>query len=348
MRLGDLAAALDLDVEGDRDVEVRRIANLEDAGPDDLAFVADGRYAQAFEHSHAAAFLLPDSFEAGDRACMRSATPHVDFARVVEVLYPEPGPAPGVHPTAVVADDVRLGKDVSIGAYAVIGERVQIGDRTRIRPHVTVYSDCVIGDDCEIHSGTQLRSRVRMGNRVVIQNCSVIGSDGFGFAFRPDGTRVRIPHRSGVEIGDDVDIGSNTAIDASHPAHPRAADGSAGTRIARGVKIDNHVHVAHGCKIGEATTLCAHIGLAGRTTIGRNVFFAGHGATSGNLHIGDGTAIFGMSGVMGDVEPGSQLVGVPVQPRRTFFRVLAASKRLPELLKRVARLEKKLGLDADD
>jgi UDP-3-O-[3-hydroxymyristoyl] glucosamine N-acyltransferase len=178
---------------------------------------------------------------------------------------------------------------------------------------------------------------------VVVHNGAVVGSDGFGFAFGKGG-RVRVPHRSGVHVEDDVEIGANTTIDASHPGHPRRGRASAATWVGRGVKIDNLVQVAHGCSLDEHTTLCAQVGLAGRTSVGKGVFFAGQSATAGDLHVADGTAILGMSGVMSDTEPGAKLVGVPVMPRALFFRVLAASKRLPDLLKRVARIEKALGV----
>jgi UDP-3-O-[3-hydroxymyristoyl] glucosamine N-acyltransferase len=247
-----------------------------------------------------------------------------------------------------VSPDTVLGRDVSVGPYSVIGARVRIGERSRIHPHVTIYPDCQVGQDCEIHSGVHLRSRVRLGNRVVVHNGAVIGGSGFGFAFRPDGTRLRVPHRSGVEVEDDVEIGANTTIDASHPGHPRRGRASSATWIGRAVKIDNLVQVAHGCSVDEGTTLCAHVGLAGRTSVGKNAFFAGGAMTSGNLHVADRTAVLGMSGVMSDTEPGSQLVGVPVMPRVAFFRVLAATKRLPDLLKRFARLERRLGIETEE
>ncbi len=343
MQLQQLAVALSLPHEGDSQLEIQGLAGLEDAREGELSFVTSPRYRRAFEHSRASAFLVPLEFDTRGRACLRSAQPYPDFARAVEILYPQSMPAPGVHPSAVIAGDVGLGKDVAIGAYVVIGDRVRIGDRTRIDAHVTIYSDSTIGEDCTIHSGVHLHSRVSTGNRVVIHSGAVIGSQGFGFAFRPDGTRVRIPHRSGVVIEDDAEIGANTTIDASHPGHQRDALGRSSTHIGRAVKIDNQVQVAHGCEVGDGTTLCAGVGIGGGTRIGRNVFFAGLSATAGNLRVADGTSVLGMSGVMSDTEPGAQLVGVPVLPRRLFFRIVAASKRLPELLKRMDRIEQHLG-----
>ncbi len=343
MELQEVAEALGLPCEGDARLEIRGLAGLADAREGQLSFVTGARYRTAFESSKASAVLAPLDFDTCGRACLRSAQPYPDFARAIELFHPEPAHAPGAHPTAVVPEDAELGPDVSIGAYAVLGERVRVGARSRIDPHVTIYPDCTIGSDCTIHSGVHLHSRVRLGDRVVIHSGAVVGSQGFGFAFQPDGTRSRVPHRSGVVIEDDAEIGANTTIDASHSAHACDAQGRPSTRIGRGVKIDNQVQVAHGCEVDDGTTLCAGVGIAGSTRIGKNVFFAGLSATSGNLRVADGTAVLGMSGVMKDTEPGDQLVGVPVLPRRLFFRILAASKRLPDLLKRVDRIEQRLG-----
>ena len=332
-------------LEGDPEVEIRGLASLADAQSGDLTFVTGPRYRRAFEQSKASAFLAPPDFDVGDRPCLRTLQPYADFARVIGLMFPEPAPVPGIHPSAAVAEDAELGADVSVGAYAVIGERARIGASTHIRPHVTIYPDCVIGRGCEIHSGAHLHSNVKIGDRVVIHSGAVIGSQGFGFAFRGDGTRIRIPHRAGVVIEDEAEIGANTTIDASHFAHARDALNRSSTRIGRGVKIDNQVQVAHGCEVDDGSTLCAGVGIAGSTRIGKNVFFGGLAATSGNLRVGDGTAVLGMSGVMSDTEPGSQLVGVPVLPRRLFFRVHAATKKLPDLLKRIRRIEETLSLE---
>lgn len=343
MKLEEIAGALDLVLEGDGSLEISGLAGLDDAAPGELSFAGGARYAKEFEASRASAFLLPAGFDALGRSCLRSPVPYLDFARAIDLFLPDAAVECGVHPTAVVARDAVLGEGVSIGALCVIGARTRIGPRTRIHPHVVVYPDCEIGEDCEIHSGAHLRARVRLGCRVVVHNGAVLGSEGFGFAFGSGG-RARVPHRCGVHVDDDAEIGANSTIDASHPGHPRRGRPSAATYVGRAVKIDNLVQVAHGCSLEEHTTLCAQVGLAGRTSVGRGVFFAGQSATSGDLHVADGTAVLGMSGVMGDTEPGAKLVGVPVMPRALFFRVLAASKRLPELFKRVARIERSLGV----
>ena len=346
MLLAELASALSLPLEGDGSVALDGLASLEDAGARELAFVTGPKYQAAFVASRAGAFLLPPGFEALGRSCLRSPAAYADFARAIERFYPRPVPAPGVHSSAVVAPDARLGPDVSIGACAVIGAGARIAARVRIHPHVTVYPGVEIGEDSEIHSGAQLREGVRIGRRVLVNNGAVIGSPGFGFTMRADGTRVRVPHVCPVEIGDDCEIGANTAIDASHPGHSRRGHPVVRTRLGVGVKIDNLVQVGHGCQIGDHTVICADVALGGGTEIGRYVYIGGGSTSAGHLKVGDLTLIGGMSGLASDVAPGSQVLGVPAVERRLWAKVIAAQKRLPELFHRVRRIEKRL--DGDD
>lgn len=347
MRLAELAGGLSLPFEGDGSVAIDGLASLEDAGPSELAFVTAPKYRKAFEASRAGAFLLPTEFDALGRPCLRSPAVYADFARAIGIFYPIPIPAPGVHPSAVVAPDVRLGIGVSIGACAVIGAGSKIGARTLIHPHVTLYPGVEIGEDVVIHSGAQIREGVHIGNRVLINNGVVIGAPGFGFVTRADGTRVRVPHVCAVEIGDDCDIGANTTIDASHPGHPRRGHARASTRLGIDVKIDNSVQIAHGCEIGDHSTLCAQVGLAGSTKVGRYVFLGGKAASAGHLTIGDLSMVGALAAASGDVAPGAQLLGVPAIERRLFGKVTAALKRLPELLQRVRRIEKRLDMDGE-
>ncbi len=348
MKLAELAAQLALPLEGDGDVALDGLASLEDAGPSELAFVTGPKYQDAFAASRAGAFLLPAGFAGLGRPCLRSPAPYADFARAVELFHPRRPPAPGVHASAVVASDARLGADVSIGPYAVVGAGARIGARARIHPHVTVYPDVEIGEDSEIHSGACIREGTRIGKRVVIQNGAVIGAAGFGFTTRADGKRVRVPHVCPVEIGDDCEIGANTTIDASHPGHARRGHTTVRTRIGAGVIIDNGVQIAHGCEIGDSSTLCAHVGLAGSTVVGRHVYMGGKAASAGHLTIGDLSLVGAMAAPAGDLEPGAQVLGVPAMERRLWAKVIAAQKRLPELLVRVRRLEKKLGSGGED
>ncbi len=346
MRLQELATALDLAYEGDPDLEIRGLAGLRDATHSELSFVTGERYRKDFEASEGAAFLAPPDFETQGKPCLRAAAPYAEFARAVDILYPRERPTPGTHETAVVAPDVVLGADVSIGAYSVLGSGVQIGDRSCIHPHVTLYPGVCIGVDCEIHSGARLRDGVTLGDRCVIQNGAVIGAEGFGFVFRADGTRVRVPHRCPVELGDDCEVGANATIDAAHPGHSRRGHAQVRTRIDAGVKIDNQVHVGHGSSIGRDATLCAQVGMSGSSSIGAGAFLAGQVGVGDNVHIGERTLVGGKTGVTSDVGPDLQILGYPHMERRLWGRVMVASKRLPELLRRVRELEKKI--DTDD
>jgi len=345
VKLHEIARALGLEFEGDPEIDLRAVGGLEDAAEGDLSFATGPRYRAAFERSRAAAFLLPPEFESLGRPCLRSLAPYADLVRAIELLMPPlVHPEPGIHPMAAVAADAVLGAEVSVGPFAAIGARTRIGDRSVIHPHVAIYAGCEIGSDCVIHSGAQLREGTRLGDRVVIQNGVVLGSDGFGFAHRADGTRVRIPHRFPVEVADDVEIGANSTVDASHPGQRRFGHAEARTRIGRGVKIDNLVQVGHGCALGEGSTVCAQVGLAGSTEVGRHVLFAGQSASAGHLSVGDGALIGARAAVASDAEPGARLLGVPAMERRAWGRFVVLRKRIPELFRRVRALEQRLGL----
>lgn len=349
MKLGEIASWLGVPLEGRPDVEIGGLAGLDDAGPGDLSFVTGRRYRRAFERSRGGAFLVPPGFDSLERPSLRSRAPYADFARAVELFYPPPvRPVSGVHPTAVLGEGVEIGREVSIGPYVVLGARVRIGDRTVIHPHVTLYADVVVGRECVLHAGVHLREGVRLGDRVRIENGVVLGGEGFGYALREDGVRIRVPHCCPVEVGDDTDIGANTTIDASHPGQPHFGHGRTRTWIGKGVKIDNLVTVGHGCSVGDLSTIASQVGLAGGTEIGRGVLFAGQAASAGHLRVGDGAMVGGRTAVTGDLAPGAQVLGVPHMERRRWARAVVALRRLPELVHRVRRLELRLGIDPKD
>ena len=347
MQLESLARALGLQLEGDPNHEIHGLAGLADAGSFELSFVASLHHQKAFRASKGGAFILPEGFDREGRTCLRSAAPYVDFGRAVEIFLPRASPQPGIHPTAIIEADVRLGEDISVGPYVVIGLGSSVGDRCVLHPHVTVYPDVSIGADCEIHSGAHLRQGVRLGDCVVIQSGAVIGGEGFGYAFLPDGRRVRIPHRCGVELGNEVEVGSNSTIDAAHPGHPRHGHAEGGTRIGAETKLDNLVQIGHGVAIGERSTVCASAAVSGGVRVGNGVYLGGGTIYGGGSEIGDGSFVGAGSGVLGTWPPGSQLLGRPAVDRRLFARIAAAWKRLPELLRRVRRIERRLGMERE-
>ena len=343
-RLGELAQVLDLELNGDPGFAISGLAGLDDAGPADLSFVTGPRFAGALARSGAGAVIAPPDFDVGARPCLRSRSPYADFARAISHLFPGPEVRAQIHSTAVVAAGVELGDGVSVGAYTVIGEGARVGARTRIHPHVTIYPGVEIGEDCEIHSGAHLRSGVRVGARTLVQNGAVLGADGFGFTFTAEGRRVRIPHTAGVDVGEDAEIGANATVDASHVGQPRHGRETSATYLGPGVKVDNLVQVGHGVSVGAGTVLCAQVGLAGGAHIGRHVTMGGQSA-AGSVEVGDGALVGGRGAAAQDVEPGAQVLGYPAMDRRLFGRVAAAWKRLPELLRRVKRIEQHLGLE---
>jgi UDP-3-O-[3-hydroxymyristoyl] glucosamine N-acyltransferase len=348
LKLSVLAEQLGVDLEGDPHLEITGLAGLEDAGPTELSFVSGPRYARALKQSRAGAVLAPPGMLVAGRSCLRSPSPYSAFARAVPIFYPAAAEPSGVHPTAVVSEDAELGPGVAIGPYAVVGPSCRVGARTRIHAHAVLYGDATLGADCVVHAHVAVHPRVRIGDRVVIHAGAVIGSEGFGFTLDSPAGVLRIPHRAGVEIADDVEIGAHTTVDAAHPGHPRLGHPTSATRIGRAVKIDNQVQVGHGCVIGDETMICAQVGLAGCTVIGRGVYIAGQSGTKGHVRIADGGRVGGATSITADVEPGAFVLGVvPAVERRAWARIVASWKRLPELLGRVRALEERAGVRSE-
>lgn len=204
LTLREIAARLDGRLEGDGGIEIRGVAGIDDAGPGDLTFFANPKYAPELRRTRASAVILAENAEPAPCAMLRVRHPYLAFARAVELFADPWRPAPGVHRLAFVGDGVELGPDVSIGPFAVIEDRVRIGANTIVHPHVTIGREAQIGEDCLLHARVSIRERVRLGRRVVVQDGAVIGSDGFGFAQRPDGTHHKIPQIGTVVVDDDV------------------------------------------------------------------------------------------------------------------------------------------------
>ncbi len=333
MKLREIAERLECRLEGDGDIEIRRVAGIEDAGAGDLTFFANPKYAPELRRTGASAVILADGAEGAPCAMLRARHPYLAFAKAVELFADTHRPASGIHRLADVAATAVVAPDASVGAFAVVDEGAHVGARTIVHPHVMIGREARLGDDCVIHSHVSIRERVRVGDRVVIQNGAVIGSDGFGFARKPDGTHHKIPQVGGVVIEDDVEIGANAAID-------RPAVGE--TRIGAGSKIDNLVQIAHGVTIGRNVLLAAQVGIAGSTTIQDAVTLAGQVGVSGHITVGKGTIATAQTGVPNSVEPGSFISGYPAIDNRDWLKSSAVFRRLPELRKTIADLEARL------
>jgi UDP-3-O-[3-hydroxymyristoyl] glucosamine N-acyltransferase len=204
LKLKDIAQRLDCRLEGDGDLEIQAVARIEDAGPSDLTFFANPKYAAELRATRAGAVILGETAEGAPCAMLRCRHPYLAFAQAVELFGDGWRPQPGVHRLAWVGDGVELGPDVSIAAFAVVGDGVRIGARTIVYPHVTIGRDTILGDDCVVHARVSLRERVTIGHRVVIQDGAVVGSDGFGFARRADGSHHKITQIGSVIVEDDV------------------------------------------------------------------------------------------------------------------------------------------------
>ena len=330
MKLRDLAERIACGLEGDGEIEIVRVAGIQHAEPGDLTFLANSKYEPAVAHTRASAILLRDGAPDAPCATLRTPDPYLAFARAVALFAPAWRPPPGIHALTAVASDARIGLGVSIGAFVSIAEGASIGDNTVVFPNVTIGAGARIGADCVIHSNVAIRERVAIGSRVVLQNGVIIGSDGYGFVRRGDGTHEKIPQIATVVIEDDVELGANTTVD-------RPAVGE--TRIRSGTKIDNLVQIGHGVTVGRNVLMAAQVGIAGSTDVGDDVVFGGQVGVVGHLTIGRGSVIIAQAGVGNSLEPGEMVAGSPAIDARQWRRALVLFRRLPELKRRVEELE---------
>ena len=337
MTLGELARRLDCPIEGDAAIEIRRVAKIEDAAEGDVTFLANPKYAAKLATTRASAVILngedPAARKSYRGAVIRSTSPYLTFAKAAQVLAPVRQIAAGIHSLAQVASDAVVDASASIGAFAVIGSGARVGARTIIHPHVVIGDGTIVGADCILHAHVSIREACTIGSRVIIQNGAVVGSDGYGFAQRPDGSHEKIPQTGPVVIEDDVEIGANTTID-------RPAVGE--TRIKAGTKIDNLVQVGHGVVLGRNVLLAAQVGIAGSTAIGDNVMFGGQAGAAGHLSIGDRVKVGARAAIFSSVEDEAFVAGTPAIDNEEWKKASAVFRRLPDLRRRVMALEKRL------
>ena len=325
MKLSQIASAVGARLEG-KDVEITAVAGIEQAGPGELTFVSNPRYASAAKTTKASAVIVANDFPALATPTLRGTNPYLAFARALELFYQPPQYAPGIHSTAVVHESARIGERAHIGAYVVIDEDVEIGDGCVLLPHVVIYRGARIGKSFFAHAHAVVREYCRLGNNVILQNGAVIGGDGFGFAKDDAGAWHKIVQSGPAVLEDNVEVQVNACVD-------RASVGE--TRVRRGAKLDNLVQVGHGSTVGEDSLLCAQAGLAGSTELGRNVILAGQVGIAGHCRIGDGVVATAQSGVPNDVEDGKTISGYPAMDNKQWLRCVAAFHRLPEIMKAV-------------
>src|SRR5436309_3403852 len=327
MKLSAIASALDARLENlTSDVEIKGLNGIEEAGPGELTFVSNPKYAQAARTTTASAVIVAEDFPAIPAATLRVKDPYLSFARALEMFHPAQRYAAGVHPTAVVDSSARIGKGAHIGPYVVIGEDVEIGRDAVLLAHVVIYRGAKVGDNIFAHAHAVVRENCRVGSNVLLQNGVVIGGDGFGFAKTAAARWHKIPQPAPVVIGDDVEIQANSCID-------RASVGE--TRIGRGVKVDNLVQVGHGTHVGEDSLLCAQVGLAGSTVIGNRVILTGQVGVVGHVKVGDNAIVTPQSGVAHDIPAGALVSGAPAVDHKLWLKYSAILPRLPEIARAV-------------
>ena len=325
-------------VAGDGNVEIIGIAGLEDAKAGDISFVATNRVLETALQSQATALVVPADTPPLEKPVIKVPNPRLAFAQLLGFFAPKKEFKPGIHPSVQTGRDLDAkAEEVSIGPLVCIGDEVHIGPGTVIYPGVVIDDRVVIGQNCIIHANVVIREDTVIGDRVQIHAGTVIGSDGFGYE-TVDGHHIKVPQIGKVVIEDDVEIGANVTVD-------RATAGV--TLIKRGAKIDNLVQIAHNCQIGEDNILCGQSAMAGSAKTGNRVILAGRAGLVGHIKVGDDTVVGASAVVISSVAANSFVSGHPARPHAEDMRIQAAAGRLPDLVKEIRELQKKLA-DLED
>lgn len=333
LTLGEVARLLEADLTGDAERTVAGVAGLREAGGEHVSFLANPRYHEEMAGTRAAAVIVaPDYAGPAPCALLRVRDPYGAFVRVLKTFHPEPRPEPGVHPRAEVSPEAELGSGVSVGALALVEAGARVGEGTVVGPQCFIGRGVRIGSACRLHPRVTLLPGTVLGDRVAIHSGTVIGSDGFGYA-SGSGGHEKIPQVGGVYVADDVEIGANAAVD-------RGTMGD--TRIGRGVKIDNLVHIAHNVVIGDHTIIVAQVGISGSTRVGPRAVIAGQAGLVGHITVGEGVRVGAQAGVTKSIPAGSTVSGYPAMEHERAKRLHAHLRRLPQLAEQVREMEERL------
>lgn len=330
----DIARALGGELRGDPQTTVSGVAPIASAVEGELTFLANAKYKQYLSTTKASVVIVGEDVECPEAlVTIQHENPYLAFALAVEIIYPDkPHLSPGIHPQAVVEDGAEIDPSAAVGPFCHVRSGSVVGPDTQLISGCFVGRDCRIGSSCVIYPGVKMMDRTQIGDRVIIHASTVLGSDGFGFA-QEQGVSHKVRQVGYVQVGDDVEIGSNVSVD-------RGALGP--TKIGNGVKIDNLVQIAHNVCIGDNSIIIAQVGISGSTTLGRDVILAGQVGVTGHLDIGDGVRVGAQSGLTKSVPPGKTMFGSPAWEINEALKVNAALRRLPDLLKRVQQLEAQL------
>lgn len=331
-KLQQLADLVRGEVRGDSELDIFRVAPIDQAQEGDITFVANPKYLAQLKDCRASAVILAPGIEAPGMNLIICKNPYLAFAKILTCLQVPERPVKGLMSGAWVAESAVVDSLATVYPGCVVGEGVTIGAGTTLYPGVIIYDNVTIGSDCVLHAKSVVREDCRLGDRVILQPAVIIGSDGFGFA--PDGTGYyKIPQVGIVVLEDDVEIGSNSCVD-------RAALGE--TRIRRGTKLDNLVQIAHNVVVGEDCILVSQSGIAGSTRVGNNCTFGGQAAIAGHLKIGDNVMIGGRGGATNDVTSNQILSGLPLMPHKQWLRATMTLPKLPEMRKEMKQMKKRL------
>jgi UDP-3-O-[3-hydroxymyristoyl] glucosamine N-acyltransferase len=320
------------EVLGDPSLIIKGFAPADRATPGDLTFAENENYFARAEQSAASAVIVDGAFTSARKTLIRVTNARIAFAKTLPLFFPEPAYAPGVHPTAIVAPSAQVDPTAHVGPYCTVGENVRIGPRSVLQAMDHVGANCTLGEDVRLFPNVVLYASTEIGPRVRVHSGSVIGADGFGYVL-DGGTHRKVPQIGSVVIKEDVEIGANVTID-------RGALGP--TIIGKGTKIDNLVQIAHNVTIGEHCLLVSQVGIAGSTKVGNYVIFAGQAGVAGHLKIGNRVSVGAQSGVMTNIPDGEKWLYSPAQPDRQAKRVIIAMQQMPDALRRLAELEKRV------
>ena len=321
--------------------EITSVAAVEEAFVGTLSYIEGGKFATTIETTSASALILPlnESLQAlateKGIAWMSTPDPRLLFAKAIALFYRPFHPSPSIHPSAVIDSKVQLGEEVYIGPHVVIQAGVKIGKQVCIHPNVVIYPGVSIGDRTILHANCTIHERSQIGADCVIHSGAVIGAEGFGFVPTAQGW-YKMEQSGNTVLEDGVEIGCNSAVD-------RPAVGE--TRIKKNTKLDNLVHIAHGCTVGENCAFAAQVGLAGGVTVGNRVLLGGQVGVANQARIGDGAIATAQSGIHGDVNPGEIVSGSPAVSNQLYLKVSAIYKRLPEMYQTLRQLSKKINQD---
>jgi UDP-3-O-[3-hydroxymyristoyl] glucosamine N-acyltransferase len=331
--LGELATLVGGELRGRDDVPIHGVAPLDQAGVNEISFLANSKYRRQLELTGAAAVIVHPSLDGViDRSLLLHKNPYLAFARILAYFHPAPVMPQGILPGALVDPSAAVDPSATVSPGCVVGAGARIATGVVLHPRVVVYPGVEIGEYTIIHAGVVIRERCVIGQRVIVQPNAVIGSDGFGFA--PDGAGyVKVPQVGRVIVEDDVEIGACTCID-------RGTLGD--TLIGRGTKLDNQVQIGHNVRVGEDSILVAQVGISGSTEIGRHCTFGGQSGTAGHIKIGDFVTIAGRGGVSGDVASNQVMAGFPLQPHRDWLKMAMTMTHLPEMRKELKQLRQRL------